>query len=122
MSVINIQVQRELKERIWSYIRKDVGESWSIQKKTILREVPKKLPILMWMQNNHCAYCGCFFSKNPNSDRAASIDHVIAKSRGGFATWENVLASCRLCNSNVKGNKNFLRFILRKVRKGYLLI
>lgn len=37
-----------------------------------------------------CQYCG---------KDAENIDHVIPKSRGGTHTWDNVVASCRKCNS-----------------------
>lgn len=40
--------------------------------------------------NYTCQYCG---------DPAENIDHVIPKSRGGEHCWENVVASCRYCNS-----------------------
>jgi len=36
-----------------------------------------------------CAYCGA---------TAASIDHVVPRSRGGRHTWENVVAACHRCN------------------------
>jgi 5-methylcytosine-specific restriction endonuclease McrA len=35
---------------------------------------------------------------------ALTLDHVIPRSRGGESTWENLVASCRLCN-NRKGNR-----------------
>lgn len=37
-----------------------------------------------------CQYCG-----HP----AENIDHVMPRSRGGPHSWENVVASCRPCNS-----------------------
>jgi 5-methylcytosine-specific restriction endonuclease McrA len=37
-----------------------------------------------------CQYCGA---------SAENVDHVIPKSRGGLHVWENVVASCRRCNS-----------------------
>jgi 5-methylcytosine-specific restriction endonuclease McrA len=37
-----------------------------------------------------CQYCG-----RP----AENLDHVIPRSRGGRHSWENVVASCRRCNS-----------------------
>ncbi len=43
-----------------------------------------------------CAYC---------SDRkAATVDHVVPRSRGGPNTWENVVACCAPCNSR-KGDR-----------------
>jgi 5-methylcytosine-specific restriction endonuclease McrA len=40
--------------------------------------------------NFECQYCG-----RP----AENVDHVVPKSRGGLHTWDNVVASCRPCNS-----------------------
>jgi 5-methylcytosine-specific restriction endonuclease McrA len=37
-----------------------------------------------------CQYCGA---------AAENLDHVVPKSRGGTHTWDNVVASCRRCNS-----------------------
>lgn len=37
-----------------------------------------------------CQYCGA---------AAENVDHVMPRSRGGLHTWENVVASCRRCNS-----------------------
>jgi len=37
-----------------------------------------------------CQYCG---------SPAENLDHVLPRSRGGPHTWENVVASCRSCNS-----------------------
>jgi 5-methylcytosine-specific restriction endonuclease McrA len=36
-----------------------------------------------------CVYCGA---------AAASIDHVMPRSRGGLHTWENVVSACHKCN------------------------
>ena len=35
-----------------------------------------------------------------------TFDHVIPRSRGGKTTWNNVVTSCRRCNT-FKGNKLF---------------
>lgn len=39
---------------------------------------------------HRCQYCGA---------DAENIDHVMPRSRGGPHSWENVVASCRSCNS-----------------------
>ena len=44
---------------------------------------------------HRCAYCG---------RSAATIDHVLPRSRGGRDTWENLVACCLRCN-NVKGDR-----------------
>jgi 5-methylcytosine-specific restriction endonuclease McrA len=42
-----------------------------------------------------CAYCGA---------HAATIDHVLPRSRGGADSWENLVACCQRCN-NTKGDR-----------------
>jgi 5-methylcytosine-specific restriction endonuclease McrA len=37
-----------------------------------------------------CQYCGA---------AAENVDHVVPRSLGGLHVWENVVASCRRCNS-----------------------
>ena len=36
--------------------------------------------------------------RNCRAADAASIDHVVPRSRGGEHSWENVAAACRPCN------------------------
>lgn len=57
--------------------------------------------------NFTCQYCGAV---------AENIDHVIPKSRGGQHCWENVVASCKLCNSR-KGDRllSETSFVLRRM-------
>lgn len=42
---------------------------------------------------NRCQYCG---KKFPTSE--LSLDHVLPRSRGGLATWTNIVCSCVKCN------------------------
>lgn len=42
---------------------------------------------------HRCQYCG----KRFQADRL-SLDHVMPRSRGGEATWENLVAACVACN------------------------
>ena len=51
--------------------------------------VPLTRAALMRRDNYKCAYCG---------RAAATIDHVLPRSRGGQHTWENCVASCQMCN------------------------
>ena len=44
-----------------------------------------------------CQYCG-------QTGRELTIDHVVPKRLGGGATWENLVACCRRCNTR-KGDK-----------------
>jgi 5-methylcytosine-specific restriction endonuclease McrA len=43
-----------------------------------------------------CVYCGA---------PAASLDHVVPRSRGGPHTWDNVVSACRRCN-HIKGDRH----------------
>ena len=47
---------------------------------------------------NRCQYCGQSF---PTSE--LSLDHVIPRSRGGDACWENIVCSCVDCNAKKGG-------------------
>ena len=44
---------------------------------------------------HRCAYCRA---------QAATVDHVMPRSRGGADAWENLVACCLRCNS-AKGNR-----------------
>jgi 5-methylcytosine-specific restriction endonuclease McrA len=47
---------------------------------------------------NKCQYCG---KKFPTTE--LSLDHVIPKSCGGAATWENLVCACTDCNAKKGG-------------------
>lgn len=48
----------------------------------------------VFLRDEHtCQYCG---------DPAENVDHVVPRSRGGDHAWDNVVASCRHCNSRKK--------------------
>jgi 5-methylcytosine-specific restriction endonuclease McrA len=49
--------------------------------------------------HNTCQYCGRVYSPHE-----LTIDHVVPRSRGGSSGWENLVASCRICN-NRKGDR-----------------
>lgn len=52
--------------------------------------VPLSRRAVFARDGHRCQYC----------NRAAeNIDHVVPRSRGGAHVWENVVASCRSCNS-----------------------
>jgi 5-methylcytosine-specific restriction endonuclease McrA len=56
--------------------------------------------------NYTCQYCGA---------PAENIDHVIPRSRGGLHVWENVVASCKPCNSRKEDRLlSESNFVLRK--------
>lgn len=51
--------------------------------------VPLTRRALFARDGGRCVYCG---------GSAATIDHVVPRSRGGSHTWDNVVAACRPCN------------------------
>jgi 5-methylcytosine-specific restriction endonuclease McrA len=48
---------------------------------------------------NTCQYCG-----RRRATEDLSIDHVVPRSLGGLATWENCVVACLRCNAR-KGNR-----------------
>jgi 5-methylcytosine-specific restriction endonuclease McrA len=42
---------------------------------------------------NRCQYCGKKFATG-----GLSLDHVLPRSRGGLATWDNIVCACLRCN------------------------
>ena len=58
---------------------------------------------------NKCQYCGKRF---PTSE--LSLDHVVPRSMGGKATWENIVCACPACNvkkSNMTPKQANMRLI-----------
>jgi 5-methylcytosine-specific restriction endonuclease McrA len=43
--------------------------------------------------SNRCQYCGKRFATSE-----LSLDHVVPRSRGGKATWQNIVCACLRCN------------------------
>jgi 5-methylcytosine-specific restriction endonuclease McrA len=43
--------------------------------------------------HNQCQYCG---KKFPTSE--LSLDHIVPRSQGGIATWDNIVCACVGCN------------------------
>ena len=52
--------------------------------------VPLSRRAVFARDGHRCQYC---------SRAAENIDHVVPRSRGGAHAWDNVVASCRSCNS-----------------------
>lgn len=59
------------------------------------RQVPVSRRGVLRRDAHRCAYC---------AKPAATIDHVMPRSRGGEDSWENLVACCLRCN-NVKGDR-----------------
>jgi len=67
------------------------------------RELIRTLTISQWRSikihfNNKCAYCG--------QEKPLAQEHFIALSKGGEYTNNNIIPSCKICNSS-KGNREF---------------
>jgi 5-methylcytosine-specific restriction endonuclease McrA len=63
---------------------------------------------------NHCQYCGKKFSSSE-----LSLDHVIPRSMGGIATWENIVCACTKCNVKKGGrtpNQARMKLITKPVK------
>ena len=65
--------------RLWHYVKVPYQARISLNRRAVFAR-----------DEHRCQYCGA---------SAENIDHVIPKSRGGAHSWENVVASCRPCNS-----------------------
>lgn len=67
--------------RLNRYVRRPFRQRIAFNRKNLFRR-----------DDHTCQYCG---------DRGSdlTLDHVLPRSRGGKTTWENVVASCRRCNS-----------------------
>jgi hypothetical protein len=55
----------------------------------------------LWSKTlGRCGYCG--ISINPDENCGANYDHVMPKSRGGSNESENLMLTCKSCNSQKK--------------------
>ncbi len=59
----------------------------------------------------HCQYCGQHYSSSE-----LSLDHVLPRSRGGMASWENLVCCCVKCNSR-KGGRTPHEAHMKLIRK-----
>ena len=69
---------------------------------------------IVYRKHNYiCTSCGvkCLHpnKENYNQSNAATLDHIIPKSKGGSHTYDNVTLLCRSCNT-IKGNKIVTQF------------
>jgi 5-methylcytosine-specific restriction endonuclease McrA len=57
------------------------------------RRVPATRAAVMLRDADNCQYCG----ESPGRQHL-TVDHVIARSRGGKHGWENLVTACKRCN------------------------
>lgn len=100
--------------------QKDNPEKVKEQRRRRWAEKADRLPPHEWARmksgwQSRCAYCGVFEEDFPKdrSDTEAYLhqDHVLARSRGGKATWDNILPACFNCNTILKGDMPVEEFI-----------
>ncbi len=60
---------------------------------------------------NRCQYCGKRFATSE-----LSLDHVVPRSQGGQATWENIVCACLKCNVR-KGGRTPREAAMRLTRE-----
>jgi len=101
------------KNRIWILNNPDKVKANSQRRRTKKLLLPATLTIIQWEDiklyfNNSCCYCG---KKLPLAQ-----DHFIPLKNGGGYTINNIVPSCRSCNSS-KGAKDF--FIWYPTHRSY---
>jgi 5-methylcytosine-specific restriction endonuclease McrA len=84
----NITMRRPLVIRLVYYVRIPHRISLPLTRRTVLAR-----------DLYTCQYCG----KQP-ARKDLTVDHILPRSRGGYTTWENVVAACQRCNGR-KGNR-----------------
>lgn len=72
-----------------------VTMSFVINKAPNLKNLDRISRYMLYKRDNgKCGYCG-----EEISQKKATIDHVVPKSRGGKTEWGNVVLACYPCNS-----------------------
>jgi len=87
-------------DEVWSSEKTDVAVPTVIRLRRYVRvpfrrRIPLNRKAVFARDHNRCQYCG---------STSENLDHVHPRSRGGDHTWENVVASCRPCNTR-KGDR-----------------
>lgn len=68
--------------RLRYYVKVPRPASWPVTRRGVLAR-----------DDDTCQYCG---QSLPRPE--LTIDHVVARSRGGLTVWENVVTACQQCN------------------------
>ncbi|MBU1023745.1 HNH endonuclease [bacterium] len=85
--------------RLQSYIKKPYT-SVKLSRRSILTR-----------DNNTCQYCN-------SQEKHMTVDHVIPKHNGGQTVWENLVCSCRACNSK-KGGRTLKEANMNLIRQPF---
>ena len=103
------QYKEDNKEAIREYKKqyreehRDICNMSTQKRRAKLKQLPDTLTVEQWDNikqyfNNSCAYCG--------EEKPLAQEHFIALSKGGEYTHNNIIPSCKSCNSS-KSNKIF---------------
>lgn len=84
----NLTIPTPLVIRLVYYVRIPYRVSLPLTRRTVLAR-----------DHYTCQYCG---GQPPRKE--LTVDHVLPRSRGGYTTWDNVVAACQHCNGR-KGNR-----------------
>lgn len=100
----NAKIYRQKRNEIYGKIREDKqwARIYGIKYEPIIRR------IVFRKHKYICTSCGvkCLHpnKENYNQSNAATLDHIIPKSKGGSHTYDNVTLLCRSCNT-IKSDK-----------------
>jgi 5-methylcytosine-specific restriction endonuclease McrA len=81
------------------------------------RRVPLTRKNLALRDNHSCQYCGvkASFGAEGIPLKEMTMDHVVPRSTGGPTAWDNIVLSCKECNT-AKGNRTLaeMKWVLKK--------
>jgi 5-methylcytosine-specific restriction endonuclease McrA len=77
------------------------------------KAIPKAIKeIVKNRQGLHCWYCG----KRTTAGRARHHDHIVPVEQGGQNTPDNLVISCKACNTR-KGKTSYDKYIERRIEQ-----
>ena len=80
----------------------EIEAAWSLHTSSALRTRRVWLDRHLVNQRGRCAYCNVLINVDPvpgRKDCRATIDHVVARARGGDDVEGNTVAACAACNT-----------------------
>lgn len=95
--------------------QKEIDAAWALYTATVGVIHRKWLEARLIEQKNRCAYCNIRIGISASDiDRQATIDHVVARSKGGVDEFENVMAVCDPCNA-AKSNLTVAEYLIHPI-------